>query len=330
MALAPTAATTNRLRNYCILGAVQPFDNCRTYGSPCSPDKVNDDGWYICEYHASIRFKIEKMNLPIPDGEGNLYNRTIGKSLVSDKAEGIDRILIPTRANYETVLKINSMSLPEQLIFHMIYDDREKQERVCQMLRYNENFETDIFRIVEEIYNKTAMVLALTDPNRYCSRVSQNSSRVYGVNDDVDVAEQVVNELPGFLKNLVNKCVAPETMVLENQTLQFRNCPTCRIDGSGLVADVKLYNPIEPKYRSGYNDNFLQIENVLKFRGNANALQKSLARYEPYPVVVPLFLGSEVVVTANSLKPVPLTRILPTDQELPPNIPVVRPMEVVG
>ncbi|AIZ48639.1 vp39 [Agrotis segetum nucleopolyhedrovirus B] len=325
MALAPTAANTTRLRNYCIFGAVQPFDACRTYGSPCSPDSSQDDGWYICEYHASIRFKIEKMAMPIPDGEGNTFFRTVGKSLVSDKAEGIDRILIPTAENYETVLKINSMSLPEQLVFHMIYGDRTKQERVCQMLQYNESFQTDIYKIVENLYNNTLSVLALTDPTRYCSRVSQNSTRVYGVSDESDIAEQTISRMPGFLQNLINKCVAPETMTIEDQTLEFRNCATCRIDNTGLVADVKLYNPVEPKYRSGYNQNFLQIENVLKFRGNSVALQKSLARYEPFPVVVPLILGSEVVVTANSLRPLPIARVLPREEEVTPP---VRPIPV--
>lgn len=263
--------------------------------------------------------------MPIPDGEGNTFFRTVGKSLVSDKDEGIDRILIPTADNYETVLKINSMSLPEQLVFHMIYGDRAKQERVCQMLQFNENFQTDTYRIVENLYNNTLSILSLTDPSRYCSRVSQNSTRVYGVNDENDTAEQTINKMPGFLQNLINKCVAPETMTIEDQTLEFRNCATCRINNTGLVADVKLYNPVEPKYRSGYNQNFLQIESVLKFRGNAIALQKSLARYEPYPVVVPLVLGSEVVVTASSLKPLPLPRILPPEGEAAPT---VRPVPV--
>jgi hypothetical protein len=51
MALVSGALSTNRLRNYCVFGAVQPFDNCRAYGSPCSPDSTNNDGWFICDYH---------------------------------------------------------------------------------------------------------------------------------------------------------------------------------------------------------------------------------------------------------------------------------------
>ncbi|QEI03456.1 VP39 [Spodoptera cosmioides nucleopolyhedrovirus] len=326
MALTPVSSTATRRGNYCIFGAVQPFDVCRTYSNNCSPDANFDDGWYICEYHASIRFKMEKMAMPIPDGEGNTYFRTVGKSLVSDKAEGNERILIPTADNYETVLNINAMSLPEQLVFHMIYNNKAKQERVCQMLQFNEHFQTDIYKLVEDVYNNTMSVLALTDPTRYCSRVSQNSTRIYGVNDENDIAEQTISRMPGFLQNLINKCVAPQTMTIEKQTLEFRNCTTCRIDSTGLVADVKLYNPVEPKYRSGYNENYLLIDSVFKFRGNSRALQTALNRYEQYPVVVPLILGSEIVVTANSLKPMLLPRMLPNEEEA---FPPLQPTPVI-
>ncbi|ABM45787.1 major capsid protein [Spodoptera frugiperda multiple nucleopolyhedrovirus] len=328
MALTPISSTATKRNNFCIFGAVQSFDPCYTYTKTCSPDAAFDDGWYICEYHASIRFKIEKMVMPIPDGEGRTYYRTVGKSLVSDKAEGSERILIPTADNYETVLNINAMSLPEQLIFHMIYKNREKQERVCQMLQFNEHFQTEIYKIINSVYNNTRNVLAMTDPTQYCSRVSQNSTRVYGVNDENDIAEQTINRMPGFLQNLINKCVAPQTMNIENQTLEFRNCATCRIDTTGLVADVKLYNPIEPKYKSKRDENYLIVDNVFKFRGNTKALQTSLNRYEQYPVVVPLILGSEIVVTANSLKQVPLPRILPLPEEVNPPIPPVNVVPV--
>jgi Baculovirus major capsid protein VP39 len=305
--------------NLCIFGAVQPFDACRTYSSPCSPDANVKDDWFICEYHASIRFKIEKMVLPISDGEGNTLYRTVGKSLVSDTAEGNERILIPTRNNYESVLKLNALSLPEQLVFHMIYDNRDKQERVCDMLRYNESIQTDIYEIVENVYNRTATVLALTDPGRYCSRVSNNSTRVYGGNDRDAIAMDVINQMPGFLKNLINQCVAPQDLMLEGKNLQLRESPTCSIDNTGLVANVPLYNPVRPRYRSGYNKDLLHIEQTLRITGSDAALNKLLARYEPYPVVVPLILGTETMLTANSERPVPQRAPLPPrDNLLPP------------
>ncbi|AYN45027.1 VP39 [Alphabaculovirus alterspexiguae] len=330
MALAPFSSTTSRRGNYCVFGAVRPLDPCRTYGSECSSDASFDDGWYICEKHASTKFKIEKMAMPIPDSEGNTFYRTIGRSLVSDKAEGNDRILIPTANNYETVMNVQAMSLPEQLVCHMIYNNKAKQEQVCQMLQLNQTYQADIIKMIETVYGNTMNVLALTDPQRYCSRVSQNSERVYGVRDDNDIADQVVKQMPGFLNNLINKCVAPETMTIESQTLEFRNCPTCRIDESGLVADVKLYNPIEPRHQKGYNENYLVIDNVFKFRGNARALQKSLERYDQYPIWVPLFLGSEIVITAKNLKPSNPTVVIPSSAYAPiPTTPAASTMAAV-
>nr|QIT08140.1 capsid protein [Lymantria dispar multiple nucleopolyhedrovirus] len=301
MALVSGALSTNRLRNYCVFGAVQPFDNCRAYGSPCSPDSTNNDGWFICDYHSSIRFKIEKMVLPIPDAEGNIYNRTVGKSLVNHKTLGAARVLIPTRDNYKTVLNLNSMSLAEQLVTHMIYDNVEEQEAVCKALQHNENFQTETYRLAEDMFNRTSAILAMTNPRRYCSQVNSNYARIW-TTDDVNVAGNVFESMPPFLKNLINVAVAPEQIMIDEETLVIRNCPTCNIDDSGLVANVQLYNPVVPRYRSTFNENVLHVENVLKFKGNANALQKSLSRYEPYPIVVPLMLGTQTLNTSSAYK----------------------------
>lgn len=249
------------------------------------------------------------MVFPIPDGDYTVYYRSVGKSLISDT--NTDRIFIPTKQNYETVLNIPAMSLPEQLVFHMIYDNRAKQDEVCRMLQFNESFQTDLYRVVEQVYNKTAAVLALTDPSRYCSRVSQNAERIYGTNDRNNIADQTYDSMPGFIKNLIYKCVAPQTLDVQGSRLELRNCATCQITEEGLVSHINLYNPVVPKYRSNYSDSVVHVENVLKFRGGNKALQTGLARYEPYPLIVPLMLGSEVMVTNKNVKRMPLPQILP-------------------
>ncbi|ACH88613.1 Vp39 [Helicoverpa armigera multiple nucleopolyhedrovirus] len=299
MALTPLGSNQPQ-RNNCIFGAIRPFDTCRTYGNPCSSDASQDDGWFICEYHLSIRFRMEKMVLPIPDGEGTIYNRSVGKSLVSESDE--NRILIPTATNYEEVLKLPSMSLPEQLIFHMIYDQPDKQNNICKLLQYNENFHSDLYQVVEQVYNKTAGVLAKTNPERFCARVNTNNYRTYGSADDTNVSNITYNALPGFLKNLIFKSVAPCTMDYTSGSLQLRNAPTCAITEQGLVASADIYNPVVPKYVSGYQENILKVDNVLRFKGNAVALQSSLSRYEHYPLVVPLMLGSETLITRDTYK----------------------------
>lgn len=240
------------------------------------------------------------MVLPIPDGEGTIYNRSVGKSLVSESDE--NRILIPTATNYEEVLKLPSMSLPEQLIFHMIYDQPDKQNNICKLLQYNENFHSDLYQVVEQVYNKTAGVLAKTNPERFCARVNTNNYRTYGSADDTNVSNITYNALPGFLKNLIFKSVAPCTMDYTSGSLQLRNAPTCAITEQGLVASADIYNPVVPKYVSGYQENILKVDNVLRFKGNAVALQTSLSRYEHYPLVVPLMLGSETLITRDTYK----------------------------
>lgn len=240
------------------------------------------------------------MVLPIPDADGNTYYRTVGKSLVNHKAVGNDRILIPTRDNYESVLNIRALPLALQLVVHMIYDNVPEQEAICQLLQVNENFQKDTYKIAENLYSRTESILALTNPSRYCSRVALDGERIWG-NGERNTAGEVYRRMPTFLQNLIDKAVAPDTMQIENEELLIRNCYTCQIKSEGLVADVHLYNPVEPKYRAGLNENVLQVENVLKFKGNSNAMQKSLNRYEHYPITVPLMLGTQIVVTAKTV-----------------------------
>ncbi|AOL56799.1 VP39 [Chrysodeixis includens nucleopolyhedrovirus] len=325
MALVSSGSISNRMNNYCIFQAVRPFDVCRTYGSPCSPDANVDDGWFICDFHASVRFKMEKMSMPIVDGEGNTYYRTVGKSLVNHKAVGNDRILIPTRENYQTVLNVMALPLPEQLVLHIIYNNYEAQEQVCQSLRYNESFQLELVNIVNDLYSITTHVLSQTDPTRFCSVVKNNSARTYSWDDESDdISERVVASMPPFLQNLINKCVAPQIMKISTESLEFRNCATCRFDSTGLVANVPFYNPVQPKYRSGINENFLQIENVLKFKGNATALQRSLARYEQYPMMVPLIMGSEILKADDGTRPTILPISVPREV-IPPFPPANAP-----
>uniref|UniRef100_UPI00406DB513 Glutathione S-transferase class-mu 26 kDa isozyme,Viral capsid 39 protein n=1 Tax=Schistosoma japonicum TaxID=6182 RepID=UPI00406DB513 len=293
MALVTVPTATTRLRNFCVFSSVKPLDFCDQYSSPCSSDATVDDGWFVCEYHASRFFKMEKLALAIPDGTGNNYYRTVGKSLVDDKAEGIERILIPSQNNYETVLNLSLLGPAERLVFYMIYDNKEKQNEICQQLRMYERFRPEV---VEELYNSTLRVLALTNPDAYCAQTNTNESRSFGLSVEDDLA---FNVLPTFIQNLIRKCVAPESLTIGTEDLQLRNANTCRITSEGLLASVRLYNSVQPKYLYGVNENRLQIRNVLQFQGNANALQQKLSRYELYQINIPLFLGKQIISTGR-------------------------------
>ncbi|AWW14434.1 vp39 [Hyposidra talaca nucleopolyhedrovirus] len=296
--------SSGRLKSFCIFNSVRPFDTCQNYGSPCSPDHNIDDGTYICQGHLT-RLKIEKMVLPIPDSEGNTYNRLIGRSLVLHTEPDNERIMIPTRNNYQEVLMINTLSYAEQLIWHMIYENQPEQDRICGLLQVSERYRKETYSIAETVYSRTLSILALTNPSRTCSRVQSSSTRVYHTfNNDNAIAGNIAAilvQMPSFIRNLIDKLVAPEVMNIDNKSLLLRNCATCHLRDVGLKAEPAFYNPMPSLYINEINENVLQIDNVLKFKGNAYALQRYLNRYTPYPVIVPLFLGQENVVTVKTL-----------------------------
>nr|WUR10762.1 VP39 [Calliteara abietis nucleopolyhedrovirus] len=303
MSLTTNVLNATRRKSYCVFNAVQPFDACRVYGSPCTPDNTVDDGFFICEGHM-LPLKMEKMVLPIPDADNNLYNRSLAKSLVSHTERGDNRILIPTKSNYQTVLGVNNLSYAEQLVWHMIYENEPEQERICKMLETAERFQTDTYAVAEMLFSTTTSILAMTNPRRYCARISYENERIWGSADNDNLAGQVYLQMPPFMQNLISKAVAPEKMRIEDNTLLIRESPTCHLRDKGLVADVPLYNPESSKYvPSNENKNVLNMKTVLKFQGNAVALQQVLARYEPYKIGAPLFLGEQIVTTTKTLLP---------------------------
>ncbi|QYC92714.1 VP39 [Trabala vishnou gigantina nucleopolyhedrovirus] len=240
------------------------------------------------------------MYLPIPDADGKTYNRTLGKSLIKHQIKGDNsRILVPTRDNYITVLDVNGMPYAEQLVWHMIYENESEQERICKLLEANDRFTTDDgFTIAEKIFAHTNSILAMVNPKRYCGRVDSTYDRVWGTGDANNTAGLIFLKMPPFIRNLIDRAVAPEKLRIDTNTLIIHACPTCHIRENGLVADVALYNPVQPKFSYRKNLNRFTVERVdLKFRGNAKAMKLVLTRYEPYPLVVPLFLGDQIINT---------------------------------
>ncbi|ANF29704.1 vp39 [Catopsilia pomona nucleopolyhedrovirus] len=310
MALVPAGVASRRLTNHCIFSAIVPFDSCITYRSPCSPDASVDDGWFICDYHLRLRFKMAKMVLPIFDEDDNQYKRTIARHLIGHKDEGVRRILVPTATNYETVFNLPSMMQSEQLIFHLIYNNTTRVNEICNALRNSESYMENTYSIIENVYSSTRNILALTDPNAYCSRVARDDTRYFDISSPEGgiraggAGDQVFSQFSGFLQNLIRRAVAPETLQIDSEELRLRNCATCRIDATGLVASVEgteLYNPIRNSDIIRYQPNRLQVRNVLKFEGDTRALERSLNRYEEYPMYAPLFLGYQLINSENNL-----------------------------
>ncbi|AHD25555.1 vp39 [Choristoneura murinana nucleopolyhedrovirus] len=329
MALVSPGVSSRRSTNHCIFGAIAPFDPCITYRSPCSSDASMDDGWFICNYHLKLRFKMAKMVLPIYDEDDNQYKRTIARHLVSHKERGINRILVPTTDNYTTAFNLPSMMLAEQLIFHLIYNNRTEVNRICNSLQQNENFLDNTYSVVENVYSSTRNILELTNPETYCSRVSNDDVRFFDatvVNNNYQAGngDAVFNDMPSFLRNLIRRAVAPETLQIDNEDLRLRNCNTCVINATGLVATVEgteLYNPVRSADIIKTRPNRLQIRNVLKFEGDTRALERTLGRYEEYPMYVPLFLGYQLVNLQNNI--LRSNNFLPAPQAVPRPEPLV-------
>ncbi|AUR45092.1 vp39 protein [Spilosoma obliqua nucleopolyhedrosis virus] len=340
MALVSPGVSSRRSTNHCIFGSIEPFDTCITYRSPCSSDASVDDGWFICDYHLKLRFKMSKMVLPIYDEDDNQYKRTIARHLVGHKERGVKRILVPTRNNYTTVFNLPGMMLAEQLIFHLIYDNRAEVDRICSSLRTSESFMDNMYNVVESVYNSTRNILLLTDPQAYCTRVANDDVRFFDatvVNNNYQPGsgDTVFNAMPGFLRNLIRRAVAPETLQIDSEDLRLRNCRTCVIDQTGLVATIEgteLYNPVRTSDIIKTRPNRLQIRNVLKFEGDTRALERTLGRYEEYPMYVPLFLGYQLVnlqndiLRANNFIPAALNVPIPAANVPAPaaNVPVIQ------
>ncbi|AKC91688.1 vp39 [Lambdina fiscellaria nucleopolyhedrovirus] len=299
MSLLAFEQNPNRVTNFCVFSAVRPFDNCAQYDPPCSNDATVNDQYYICQFHLA-QFKMEKMVLPIPDANGRVFNRTLARSLVHHEDKDNDRILVPTRQNYETVIPIRALSLSQQLVWHMIYENEPQQQLICQMLRVSDRVEQGQMKLAQIIYQKTLNILSMLNPSRYCSAFANNNKRIWAITDDNTVALDVFNDMPPFIKNLLLRAVAPEKIIIQNESLLLRSNPTCHIRREGLTADDLLYNPTTTKYKNIENENYLRIQNVLKFEGNATAMQSNLVRFEPFPLVVPLFLGEEIMANQNT------------------------------
>ncbi|AJD09226.1 major viral capsid protein [Condylorrhiza vestigialis mutiple nucleopolyhedrovirus] len=306
MALVSPGVLSQRSTNHCLMGCADSFNPCATYKSPCSADASVDDGYFYCNYHLKRDFKMSKMVLPIFDEDDNQYKRTIARHLVGHKDTDYKRILVPTFNNYQQVLNVSSRMLSEQLIFHMIYDNRIEIERICNSLRNSESFLDDTYSVVEKVYNSARNILSLTDPQAYCSRVANDDVRYFDVTNanQGGPGDVVFNNLPGFLRNLIRRAVAPETLQIDNEDLRLRNCSTCLIDNRGLVATVEgteLYNPVRASDIIRTRPNRLKLRNVLKFEGNTRALERTLNRYEEYPMYVPLFLGYQLINLQNDI-----------------------------
>ncbi|UZE89742.1 VP39 [Parapoynx stagnalis nucleopolyhedrovirus] len=316
--MALVVPSSRRLQNHCIFGAVVPFDACLTYRSPCSPDASIDDGWFICDYHLRLRFKMAKMVLPIFDEDYNRYKRTIARHLVGHKEMGDKRVLVPTAGNYENVLRINTMMQSEQLIFHLIYNDTAKVQEICNLLKHSETYFDNTYSMIEDVYSRTRNILALTDPQAFCSRVSTDEDRYFDTIAARNApgraalpaarsaeANTIFQAFPGFLQNLIRRAVAPEILQIDGEELRLRNCATCQITAEGLIATTvdgpQLYNPVQNSDIIKNKPNRLQVRNVLKFEGDTRTLERTLARYEEYPTFVPLFLGYQLINSENSV-----------------------------
>nr|WRK23469.1 vp39 [Bombyx mori nucleopolyhedrovirus] len=309
MALMPVGMAPRQMRvNRCIFSSIVSFDACITYKSPCSPDAYHDDGWFICNSHLIKRFKMSKMVLPIFDEDDNQFKMTIARHLVGNKERGIKRILIPSAANYQEVFNLNSMMQAEQLIFHLIYNNEDAVNVICDNLKYTEGFTSGTQRVIHSVYATTRSILDTTNPNTFCSRVSRDELRFFDVTNARTrrggVGDQLFNNYSGFLQNLIRRAVAPEYLQIDTEELRFRNSATCIIDETGLVASVpdgpELYNPIRSSDIMKSQPNRLQIRNVLKFEGDTRELDRTLSGYEEYPTYVPLFLGYQIINSENN------------------------------
>lgn len=164
------------LVNYCIFQGVTPpeYYPCDTIRVPCSEDGKNDDGTFICEYHLSKFFMMEKMVLEIPSGMGKSFKTLIGKTLIQQDDQR--RIMIPTKQNFKSVLKVDFLSTTERYVIYKIYDQKDDARRLCEDLKNQDYFSEELWSQLSSIVDQ---ILGRTNPDDFCRTYDVAYNRIY-------------------------------------------------------------------------------------------------------------------------------------------------------
>jgi Baculovirus major capsid protein VP39 len=277
-----------RFNMYCVFGVVAPLDFCNDYDSPCSDDAKVKDGWNVCDYHASKFFRIDKRIVFIGAANNTGFQRIVARSLVGE--EDSNRVLVPNKSNYETVLGVEFMSMSERIVMYTIYDEPDKRTRIVEQLKYNERYDVDV---IKDIFVYIDGIVASTRSDTLALQPHIQEVRTMG-----NEPEQLTyfNSLPPFIKNLVQQAVAPEQYTIGTKDLLLRNCNTCSITPRGLEASVRLYNPCRAKLLPKSN-RFFGVRSVIEVEGSAEARGMNLGKYDRFAVEVLLYLGHSTMST---------------------------------
>lgn len=280
------------LRNLCIFQGVQPpeYLNCRPFNPPCI-QPYNRDGTFICQYHLSKYFKIEKMVLKVGSGVGQDFDMLVGKTLIQQNTEEARRIMIPTKQNYIQYLRVDNMSATEKFVFYTIYEEPEKIRDLCLGLRDQEYYTDDVLRSLQSVVSQ---IMGEIEPALYCRPEIINEYRNFNNPPDLGAQQRVYDSFPPFLRNLIRLLVRSQVMTINKEPLILAQVPTCDIvEGKGLIAS-NLYNPTKSQFLPNpYREPKFQVRTVVEFGGRATKRQEGLAGYEVYVLNRPLFLGTE-------------------------------------
>ncbi|ACH69465.1 P39 capsid [Pseudalatia unipuncta granulovirus] len=307
-----------RKKNLCIFQGLQPpeFMNCGGYTPPCSDDKSNVDGTFICSYHLARYFKIKKEVFEIPSGVNNTsFKYLVGVSLIQQDTPEAYRITIPSKENYYSYLNVANMSSMEKYVFYTIYDepDTVATQRVdinqaptgtrlstgeyegpiralCSSLSSQEFYTEDVLSDLSSIVTS---LMGAIKPSIICRPTREETLRTFG--DQNPESQTAFDAMPNFIKNLIMRLVRPVVLQIGNTELILDQNATCSIvPGKGLIP-VKLYNPEKPKFTYiPQREPKFQVYNFVDFGGRATReQQEALNGYDRYVISRPLLLGRE-------------------------------------
>lgn len=257
------------------------------------------------------------MAFQIPSsGGGPPFTMLVGKTLLQQNSK--NRIMIPTKDNYETHLKVDMMSATEKFVFYNIYDEPEvtaqgqpgKIRALCESLRGQEFYTEDV---LSDLYSIVAQLKGRVNPAIYCRPIIDESTRNYdavflgGPEEMAQGGQQAVyDNMPVFIKNLIDRLVRPVVLTVTNIETSYpfnlALVPTCNLEADKGLTAPALYNPEQPPLYNRYGlmrEPKFQIRVLYDFEGRASREQRALANLEVYKVARPLLLGTETVVTAT-------------------------------
>ncbi|ABC74966.1 major viral capsid protein 39 [Neodiprion abietis nucleopolyhedrovirus] len=234
---------------------IDPGYNCSNYLS----------GLYICQKHLEdyFRLSLRKINQLEGTDQGRVFERLSVLSRLPHNYR--NRVIVPTRRNYEDIFKVAYLPISYQLVFHLLYQNQSAIDKICQDVKISGNkFSINggaIDALISDVKKRLAGIIT-TDIK--CSVEVTSVTRTWeSVPNIINIMDDP--QEPLFIKNLITNLICPRAMVIDNKTFKFETAANVIFVEEGLIVD-NLYNP-EAELYPLYNNRTISVNKVTTVSG---------------------------------------------------------------